>query len=97
MNKNSKLLSINAKTIWKELTEVTLDPSLSSGAGPKGDNICEWRSTILGPPGSVYKGGMTLFDISFTSEYLFKPPKVTFWTRIYPCNINSQGVICLDI
>lgn len=97
MNKNSKLLSINAKTIWKELTEVTLDPSLSSGAGPKGDNICEWRSTILGLPGSVYKGGMTLFDISFTSEYLFKPPKVTFWTRIYPCNINSQGVICLDI
>uniref|UniRef100_A0A452GK36 UBC core domain-containing protein n=1 Tax=Gopherus agassizii TaxID=38772 RepID=A0A452GK36_9SAUR len=25
---------------------------LSTSAGPKGDNICEWRSTILGPPGS---------------------------------------------
>ncbi|KAB0372233.1 hypothetical protein FD755_016025 [Muntiacus reevesi] len=49
------------------------------------DNIYEWRLTILGPPGSVYEGGVFFLDITFSSDCPFK------------CNINSQGVICLDI
>merc|ERR1712212_840502 len=97
MSKTAAKLSTSAKRIQKELGEITLDPTPNCSAGPKGDNIYEWRSTILGPPGSVYEGGAFFLDICFVPEYPFKPPKVTFKTRIYHCNINSQGVICLDI
>jgi ubiquitin-conjugating enzyme E2 D/E len=49
--KISKALGTSAKRMQKELAEITLDPPPNCSAGPKGDNLYEWVSTILGPPG----------------------------------------------
>ncbi|KAL2887585.1 Ubiquitin-conjugating enzyme E2-16 kDa [Ceratocystis lukuohia] len=62
-----------------------------------GDVQFHWQATIMGPTDSPYADGVFFLDIHFPTDYPFKPPKVSFSTKIYHPNINSSGSICLDI
>ena len=85
------------KRINKELQDLQKDPPVSCSAGPIGDDLFHWQATIMGPPDSPYQGGVFFLNINFPPDYPFKPPKVSFQTKIYHPNVNSNGSICLDI
>lgn len=40
--------------------------------------------------------GVFFLAIEFPIDYPFAPPNITFRTRIYHCNINSSGTVCID-
>eukprot|EP00477_Mikrocytos_mackini_P000697 GAHX01000748.1.p1 GENE.GAHX01000748.1~~GAHX01000748.1.p1 ORF type:complete len:179 (-),score=19.09 GAHX01000748.1:32-568(-) len=85
----------SVKRLVKEWIDISLNPPRFAVSYPKDTNIKEWSASVGGPEGSPYAGGIFHFSILFPSDYPFYPPKITFLTRIYHCNISSSGTVNL--
>uniref|UniRef100_A0A3Q2D2I1 E2 ubiquitin-conjugating enzyme n=5 Tax=Cyprinodontoidei TaxID=8087 RepID=A0A3Q2D2I1_CYPVA len=59
-------------------------------------NILTWQGLIV-PDCPPYDKGAFRIEIIFPAEYPFKPPKITFKTKIYHPNIDEKGQVCLPI
>ncbi|KAL6633649.1 hypothetical protein ACP70R_026320 [Stipagrostis hirtigluma subsp. patula] len=86
------------RRIRRELRKLWLDPPpfCRPGASPVTD-LLHWEVVIDGPDGSPYAGGTFPVDVRFVGDYPLNPPKITFKTKIYHPNIDSEGELVLDI
>lgn len=89
---------MSARRLQREYQEIQNDPPANCSAGPVDEaDFFNWEAVIFGPEDSPFVGGVFRLSIRFPSDYPFKPPTITFNTKIYHPNINSAGGICLDI
>lgn len=89
-NLNNKRLKNDFQKLQKEKTENILLVSCN-------DDMSTWEAVLKGPKDSIYENGIFLLELSFPSDYPFKPPKIRFRTPVYHPNIKPSGDICLDI
>ncbi|XP_045718117.1 ubiquitin-conjugating enzyme E2 L3-like [Mirounga angustirostris] len=58
-------------------------------------DLLTWQGLIV-PDNPPFDKGAFRIEINFPVEYPFKPPKITFKTKIYHPNIN-EGQVCLPV
>merc|ERR1712093_511496 len=107
IDKNVSASSISGsatKRVLMELKQVASGSTgvwMHSGEGvhvfPAPDNLQFWRALIEGPANSPFEGGVFALNVIVPDNYPFQPPRITFETPIYHCNVNDSGKICLDI
>ncbi|CAF9922851.1 MAG: Ubiquitin-conjugating enzyme E2 L3 [Alectoria fallacina] len=66
---------------------------------PSEADIHQWQILIDGPRGSPYEGGVFNLHLSLPTEYPFKPPTLSFKTKIYHPNVTNddKGSMCLGM
>ena len=80
--KELKVLQQSGTTVFRD---ITADEA----------NILQWSGLIV-PQCPPYDKGAFKIKTDFPAEYPFKPPKITFLTKIYHPNIDKKGQVCLS-
>ena len=84
-----------AKRVGKELTEMQQSGiKIFRDITADEANILQWSGLIV-PQCPPYNNGAFKIKIDFPAEYPFKPPKITFQTKIYHPNIDTKGQVYL--
>ncbi|CAO3593868.1 unnamed protein product [Absidia cylindrospora] len=68
------------RRLTKEFMELQKNPPPYIVARPVENNILEWHYVIQGPPDTPYQGGEYYGQLTFPSDYPYKPPSIRMTT-----------------
>ncbi|XP_052028107.1 ubiquitin-conjugating enzyme E2 G1-like isoform X3 [Apodemus sylvaticus] len=78
----------------QSLAELNKNPVGGFSAGLIDDNdLYRWEALIIGPPDTLYEGGVFKAYLIFPKDYPLRPPKMKFITDIWPPNGKFSNFI----
>ncbi|XP_027988810.1 ubiquitin-conjugating enzyme E2 G1 isoform X4 [Eptesicus fuscus] len=82
---------------WKQ-RKLNKNPVEGFSAGLIDDNdLYRWEVLIIGPPDTLYEGGVFKAHLTFPKDYPLRPPKMKFITEIWHPNVDKNGDVCISI
>lgn len=85
------------RRLSKELSDIRQAPIKNfRGIQVDESNMFTWQGYIV-PDSAPYDKGAFRVELIFPAEYPFKPPRITFKTKIYHPNVDEKGQVCLPI
>ncbi|KAJ1300680.1 hypothetical protein OPQ81_002327 [Rhizoctonia solani] len=82
----------------RQLQEFIKHPVEGFSAGLVDDsNIMEWEVMIIGPPDTLYEGGIFKARLTFPENFPLYPPEMRFITKMWHPNIYPDGKVCISI
>ncbi|KAL8643964.1 MAG: hypothetical protein Q9226_008011 [Calogaya cf. arnoldii] len=87
-----------AKRITKEFADLQKEPPEGMKVDLLSENdLYKWTVMIDGPKESPYAGGKFQVQVNLPNEYPFKPPVISWVTKIYHPNVTNdgKGTMCL--
>eukprot|EP01102_Stenamoeba_stenopodia_P014881 TRINITY_DN500_c0_g1_i1.p1 TRINITY_DN500_c0_g1~~TRINITY_DN500_c0_g1_i1.p1 ORF type:complete len:154 (-),score=34.12 TRINITY_DN500_c0_g1_i1:439-900(-) len=87
-----------ALLLAKQLRDIKKSPVEGFSAGLVDDsNVFEWEIIIIGPPDTLYEGGVFKAIMTFPPDYPQQPPKMKFLSELWHPNVYSNGDVCISI
>ncbi|CCX06171.1 ubiquitin-conjugating enzyme/RWD-like protein [Pyronema domesticum] len=87
------------KRITREFAEISANPLEGVVIFPIDADMFKWNIELTGPKDSPYEGGRFRLNLTLPETYPFKPPVLSFATKIYHPNVSNddKGSMCLGI
>jgi ubiquitin-conjugating enzyme E2 G1 len=90
-------MNINIKRLQTEWNQIRKDKNYFYSICPSSENFFHWDFILIGPPKTIFEGGMFKGTLVFPKEYPNRPPVLSFITEMFHPNIYKDGKVCISI
>ena len=88
---------MSSKRLAKEFQEILSTPINHLKISLQNENLLTWNIIVENLVDSPFEHGKFDLVMTFSADYPFKPPTISFKTKIYHPNVSENGDVCLLI